>query len=155
MNTEKKEFNRDQRKFEFTIYLNDNIIVQRFFNVVGFNKAAINSMNFKESVDYCVSVIQNHLKNKSLDYMNSNSKYFYENPMFDQNNMDDLIKIVIKLDGKQIAYREWRARIYPAKIRYTIDVRQHIYDMITTIQKCLSERSESLETSYMDYSLAV
>jgi len=155
MSVEKKEFNKDQRKFEFTVYLNENIIVQRFFSVIGYNRKAINSMNFKYSVDYCMKTIQNHLKNKSLDYMIENSRYFYENPMFDQNNINDVIKLVIKVDNREIAYREWDARVYPSKIRYTIDVRQHIYDMITSIQKCLSEKNENLETVYMDYNLAV
>ena len=39
--TNNMEEKREQRKFEFTLYLNDNIIVQRFFNIIGFNNKAI------------------------------------------------------------------------------------------------------------------
>ena len=44
--TNNMEEKKEQRKFEFTLYLNDNIIVQRFFNIIGFNNRAINSLNF-------------------------------------------------------------------------------------------------------------
>ena len=43
---DKKEFKKDARQFEFTVFLNDNIIVQRFFNVNGYNNKSINSLNF-------------------------------------------------------------------------------------------------------------
>jgi hypothetical protein len=64
------------------------------------------------------------------------------------------MKIVVKMDDKQIAYRQWDATIYPVKIRYTVDIREHIYEMITRIQKCLSEKNERLETKYLQYELA-
>jgi hypothetical protein len=153
MNT-KKEFKKEQRKFEFTVYLNDNIIVQRYFNVIGFNNRAINSLNFKEIIDYNQSLIQLHMKNKSLDFMTENSRLFYENPSFEKNDLNDVMKIVVKMDDKQIAYRQWDATIYPVKVRYTVDIREHIYDMITRIQKCLSEKNERLETKYLQYELA-
>jgi hypothetical protein len=151
----KKEFKNEQRKFEFTVYLNDNIIVQRFFNVIGFNQRAINSMNFKEVMDYNRELIQYQLKNKTLDFMNDNSRSFYENKSFEQNDVKDVIKIVVKMDGRPIGHRQWDATIYPAKVRYTVDVREHIYEMITGIQKCLSEKNEKLETKYLGYDLAV
>jgi hypothetical protein len=151
----KKEFKKEQRKFEFTVYLNDNIIVQRYFNVIGFNNKAINSMNFKEVVDYNRDVIQLHMKNKTLDFMNDNHRAFYENASFEQNDLKDVMKIVVRMDEKVIAYREWDATIYPVKVRYTVDIREHIYEMITRIQKCLSEKNERLETTYLEYDLAV
>lgn len=151
----KKDFKNEQRKFEFTVYLNDNIIVQRFFNVIGFNHRAINSLNFKDVVDYNQELIMYHLKRKTLDYMNDNIRSFYENPSFDKNDINDVIKIVIKMDGREIAYRQWDATIYPVKVRYTVDVREHIYEMITRVQKCLSEKNDRLETKYLGYNLAV
>jgi hypothetical protein len=154
MNT-KKEIKKEQRKFEFTIYLNDNIIVQRYFNVIGFNNRAINSLNFKDAIDYNRDIIQHHMKNKTLDFMTENSRSFYENPGFEKNDVNDIMKIVVKMDEKVIAYRQWDATIYPVKVRYTVDIREHIYDMITRIQKCLSEKNERLETKYLQYDLAV
>lgn len=150
---EKKDYKKEQRQFEFTVYLNDNIIVQRFFNVIGFNNRAIKSLNFKHAVDTNREIIRHHLKNKTLDYMNDNARAYYENPSFDQNSSPDVIRIMVKMGEKVIALREWGATHYPVKIRYTVDVREHIYDMITRIQKCLSEKNDRLETTYLNHSL--
>lgn len=151
----KKDFKNEQRKFEFTVYLNDNIIVQRFFNVIGYNQRAVNSISFKEVIDYNRDLIQHHLKNKTLDFMNDNSRAFYEDASFEQNDNKDMLKIVVKMGGREIAYREWDATIYPVKVRHTVDVREHIYEMITRIQKCLSVKTERLETKYLEYDLGV
>lgn len=146
---------KEQKKFEFTIYLNDNIVVQRYFNVMGFNKNSINSMNFKEVIDYNQELIQDHLKNKTLDFMNDNIHQFYEDPTFETNDIEDILKIVVKMDDQIIAYREWDATIYPVKVRYTVDIRKYIYEMITKIQKCLSMKDEKLVTKYLNYNLTV
>ena len=78
VNTQQKnDLKKTTQPFEFTIYLNDNIIVQRFFNVIGFNNKSINSMNFKYAIDYNQFIIENHMKNKTLDFMNDNIRMFY------------------------------------------------------------------------------
>ena len=152
---ERKEQNREQRKFEFTLYLNDNIIVQRFFNIIGFNYKAINSLNFKYAVDDNMHLIQSVLKDKTLDFITEHRRNFLETPDYEQNASKDVMKIVVKHDGKVIAYREWDATIYPVKVRYTVDIRQHIYDLITRVQKCLCTPTKELETTYLNYSLQV
>jgi hypothetical protein len=151
----KKEFKKEQKRFEFTVYLNDNIIVQRFFNIIGFNYKAINSLNFKDTMDYNSHIIKLHMKNKTLDFMNDNARLFKEIPNYEQNDSKDLMKIIVKLDGRVIGHSEWDATIYPAKVRYMVNIREHIYNMITNIQKCLSEKQENLDTSYLEYNLAV
>lgn len=153
--TNNMEEKREQRKFEFTLYLNDNIIVQRFFNIIGFNQRAINSMNFKEAVDDNMHLIQSVLKDKALDFITEHRRHFLETQDYEQNTSKDMMKIVVKHDGKVIAYREWDATIYPVKVRYTVDIRQHIYELITRIQKCLCTPNRELETEYMGYNLQV
>lgn len=152
MSTEEK---REQRKFEFTLYLNDNIIVQRFFNIIGFNHRAINSLNFKEAVDDNMQLIQSVLKDRTLDFITEHQRHFLETQDYEQNSSKDVMKIVVKHDGKVIAYREWDATIYPVKVRYTVDIRQHIYELITRVQKCLCTPTKELETEYMGYNLQV
>jgi hypothetical protein len=158
MHTQKQnnmEEKREQRKFEFTLYLNDNIIVQRFFNIIGFNYKAVNSLNFKYAVDDNMRLIQSVLKDRTLDFITDHKRNFLETSDYEQNDSQDVMKIVIKHDGKVIAYREWDATIYPVKVRYTVDIRQHIYDLITRVQKCLCTPTKELETKYLDYSLVV
>jgi hypothetical protein len=95
------------------------------------------------------------MKNKSLDFLNDNSRYFYENSSFERNDSKDLMKIIVKMNDKTIAFREWDATIYPVRVRYTVNIREHIYGMITAIQKCLSENTDKLETTYLGYDLRV
>ena len=149
------EDKREQRKFEFTLYLNDNIIVQRFFNIIGFNNRAINSLNFKEAIDDNMHLIQGVLKDRTLDFITEHQRHFLETKDYEQNASKDVMKIVVKHDGKVIAYREWDATIYPVKVRYTVDIRQHIYELITRVQKCLCTPTRELETEYMGYNLQV
>jgi len=147
------QIKRDQKQFEFTLYLNDNIIVQRYFNVIGYNHMSLKSLDFKEALDINTEIIKLHLKNKTLDYMMDNSRQYYENPSYDQNKNNDKIRMVVKMNERVIGYREWDATIYPVKIRYTVDIRQYIYDIITRIQKCLSEKTDKLETTYLEHNL--
>ena len=149
------EEKKEQRKFEFTLYLNDNIIVQRFFNIIGFNNRAINSLNFKEAIDDNMLLIQSVLKDRTLDFITEHQRHFLETKDYEQNASRDVMKIVVKHDGKVIAYREWDATIYPVKVRYTVDIRQHIYELITRVQKCLCTPTKELETEYMGYNLQV
>lgn len=153
MSNVKKNFSNDQKKFEFTVYLNNNIIVQRFFNVIGFNKKAINSLNFKNVIDGNYEIIHKHMKNKTIYFMEDHSYEFYEDNKFEQNDSDDVMRMIVKMDGEIIAYREWAANIYPVKVRYTVDIRPYIYEMITRIQKCLSDKTENLELKYLSYDL--
>lgn len=150
-NTTKKEV--EQRKFEFILHLNDNIIVQRFFNINGFNSDAVNSLTFKEVIDDCQETIHTHLKNKTMHYYYENENEFTENPDFELSQADDKIKFSIKMDGAVITYREWSAKIYPVKVRYTIDIRPYIYEIISSIQKCLSRRNDGLDFKYLQYNL--
>lgn len=153
--TNNMEEKREQRKFEFTLYLNENIIVQRLFNIIGFNQRAINSINFKEAVDDNMRLIQSVLKDRTLDFITEHQRQFLETTDYEQNVSNDKMKIVIKHEGKIIAYREWDATIYPVKVRYTVDIRQNIYELITRIQKCLCTPNRELETEYMGYNLQV
>ena len=153
--TNNMEEKKEQRKFEFTLYLNDNIIVQRFFNIIGFNNRAINSLNFKEAIDDNMLLIQSVLKDRTLDFITEHQRHFLETKDYEQNASRDVMKIVVKHDGKVIAYREWDATIYPVKVRYTVDIRQHIYELITRVQKCLCTPTKELETEYMGYNLQV
>ena len=110
-------------------------------------------MNFKYAMDENVSLIKSILKDKASDFMTEHHRHFFEIPSYEQNGSKDVMKIVIKHDGNVISYREWDATIYPVKIRYTVDIRQHIYELITRIQKCLCTPTRELETEYLGYSL--
>lgn len=142
-----------EKPFEFTLKLNDHIVVLRTFNVFGFNEKAVNSVDFKYAVDNCVEVITNNLKNKTLDFMNENTERYKNDPSYDQNHNKDVFKFIVKAHGKQVAYREFNGNIYPSSVRYSVDIRDNIYRIITGIQKCLSSKDNALELEYLGYKL--
>jgi hypothetical protein len=55
----------DSTKMEFLLTLNDNIVVQRFFNVRGFNPKAKNSVDLYEYIKALKEELQYYLKMKN------------------------------------------------------------------------------------------
>ena len=64
--------NNDSTKLEFLLTLNENIIVQRYFNVRGYNPKARASMELHELVKSISEKIQKDLMDKASDYMSEN-----------------------------------------------------------------------------------
>ena len=151
---EKPNSTKDTQQFEFKLLLNNNIIIQRLFSVNNFNKNAINSLDFKESVDYIQDIINNHLKEKTLVYMFDNFYEFLYDPNFDSNkNSVDKFIMEIRKDNQLLSYREWPASIYPSAIRHSVDIRCYIFHIIKDLQKTLSEPNKRLVTKYLEYKL--
>jgi hypothetical protein len=63
---------QDATKVEFLLTCNDNIVVQRFFNVKGFNKNAHKSEEFYEYIRTFCFNLQYDLKMRSVVYMLEN-----------------------------------------------------------------------------------
>jgi hypothetical protein len=145
---------KKEKNFEFTLRLNEHIVVQRLFNVFGFNSKAPSSMDFKYTIDDNVNLIKESLKDKTLDYMTENSSKYADNPSYDQNNNDDLFIFTIKMNGNEIARREFTGNIYPGSVRYSVDIREHIYKIITSIQKVLCSKNDNLDFNYLNHKLA-
>jgi len=71
---------QDSTKMEFLLTLNDNIVVQRFFNVRGFNQKAKNSVELYETVSQIKDQLQYHLKMKTVIYMMDNRDAITHDP---------------------------------------------------------------------------
>ena len=71
-----------EERFEFTIYVNDNIICKRNFRIFNFIENSMNTLEFKETVDSIVKLIDDDLKSKSRVYtwcyFNPNEKDAFE-----------------------------------------------------------------------------
>ena len=64
--------NHDITKVEFLITLNDNFVVQRFFNVRGMNQKAKNSLELLNYMNNLSNDLHTKLRNKSVFYMLEN-----------------------------------------------------------------------------------
>ena len=145
---------QDLTKMEFVIKLNDNIVVQRFFNVKGYNDTARNSMELYEYMKTVSSYIEGYLKDKSLDYMNENAELIMNDPSVMNTSKTDgpeWFYLFIKMGEQTIFHRGFDAKVYPPKARYTVDIRPEIKTILKSLTDIFS--SENFSTTYMDYQL--
>jgi len=141
-------------KLEFLMTLNDNFVVQRYFNVKGYNPKARGSVELYEVVKTASEVIQDDLKTKASNYLTENASLIEVNPeLLDTSNTDgdEYFNIYIKIGDETICHRIWDAKLYPPKTRYTVDVRPHLKKLLRELTDTFS--SENLTYVYMDYQL--
>lgn len=146
--------NQDSEKLEFLMTVNDNFIVQRFFNVRNYNKRAKNSYDLYEYLKDFSEILVSDLKSKTLDYMSENLYQIMSNPtILDTSNTEgpEYINIYLKKDGMTMCHRVVDAKMFPPKIRYTVDVRPHLKTLLYDLTDIFS--SEELSYEFMDVKL--
>jgi hypothetical protein len=144
----------DVTKLEFLLTLNDNIVVQRYFNVRGYNSKARASLDLYNLIRSLSENIQKDLKTKALNYLNDNAEQIFSNPdILDTSNTDgpENFNVYIRIGDETICHRIWDAKVYPPKTRYTVDVRPHLKKLLRDLTDIFS--SENLSYTYMDYQL--
>jgi hypothetical protein len=117
---------QDITKVEFLLMCNDNIVVQRFFNVRNFNKNAHKSEDFYYHIESICNELKYDLKMRSVTYMLDNQYEISENPDVLNTSITDgseNFNLIIKLGDMTICQREFDAKVYPPKVRYTVDLR--------------------------------
>ena len=60
-----KEKDYKEERFEFALYVNDNIICKRNFRIFNFIENSMNTLEFKEKVDEIVEMIDDDLKSRA------------------------------------------------------------------------------------------
>jgi len=143
-------------KLEFLMMVNDNIIVQRFFNVREFNEKAKHSLELYELIREFKDDIQTQLSLKTVTYMTDNMYEIINNPAILETSYIDgpeYFNIFIKQNDVTICHRQVDAKIYPPKVRYTVDVRPHLKNLLMNLTDIFSD--ENLTYDYLDVSLSV
>mgnify|MGYP000882683401 CR=1 FL=1 len=132
---------QDVTKVEFLLMCNDNIVVQRFFNVKGFNKNAHKSEEFYEHMDMLCRELQYDLKMRSVVYMLDNKYEISENPEILNTSITDgeeNFNLYIKLGDMTICQRTFDAKVYPPKVRYTVDLRPKLKGILNGLTDIFS-----------------
>ena len=145
----------DVTKVEFLITLNDNFVVQRFFNVKGYNEKSENSVDLYDYVKYLSETLQTKLRNKCMVYMLDNRYQIEEDPsILETSNTDgpEIFNIILKVGNKTICHRIIDAKLYPPKVRYTLDIRPDIKNILRELTDILSDKNLSYD--YLNYSFA-
>jgi len=141
----------DSTKLEFLMKVNDNIIVQRFFNVREFNPKAKSSTELYDLIREFKDDLEKQLKMKTVTYMLDNMYEISNNPtVLDTSYTDgpEYFNVYIKQGDVTIFNRQIDAKIYPPKIRYTVDVRPHLKNLLMSLTDIFS--SENLSYEYLN-----
>ena len=129
-------------KLEFLMMVNDNIIVQRYFNVRDYNSNAKNSVDFKEYMDGLIETFNHQLKMKAVTYLLENQYEITNNPTLLNTSFTDgpeYFNIYLKQGERVLCHRKVDAKIYPPKIRYTVDIRQSIKTILHDLTDIFSD----------------
>ena len=131
-------------KVEFLLMCNDNIVVQRFFNVKGFNKNAGKSEEFYDYIRTFCNDLQYNLKMRSVVYMLDNQYEISENPEVLKTSITDgkeNFNLYIKVGDLTICQRTFDAKPYPPKVRYTVDLRPRLKGILTDLTDIFSGKN--------------
>jgi hypothetical protein len=140
---------------EFLITLNNNIVIQRYFNVRGYNSTARASLELYEYFKELVDRFEYEQKMRSVVYMMDNQFEITEDPsVLETSNTDgpEVFNFYIKVGEQTICHRVLDAKIFPPKIRYTVDIRQQVKVVLKDLTDIFS--GEKFNTKYMNYNLA-
>jgi hypothetical protein len=146
---------QDITKLEFLLTLNDNIVVQRFFNVKGFNPRAKNSVELYEFLKDVSDTLKYDLKMKTTVYMLDNKDAIMHDPAVMETSFTDgpeVFNIFIKLGEQTICHRIFDGKMFPPKVRYTVDVRPYLKDLLKGLTDIFS--AQKLYFKYLGYDLS-
>ena len=135
-------------KMEFLLTVNEKIIVQRFFNVKGYRHENRNSMEVLHLVDEIRDNIRHDLKMKTVVYLLENSDLIEANPEVMNTSMTDgpeSFNIYVKVNDKTICHRRFDAKLFPPKVRYTVDIRPHIKNILSGLTDIFSAKNLTFE----------
>lgn len=135
-------------KVEFLLMCNDNIVVQRFFNVRGFNRNAHKSEEFYDYISGLCNELKYDLKMRSVTYMLDNQYEISENPEVLNTSITDgpeNFNLIIRLGDMTICQRLFDAKVYPPKVRYTVDLRPKLKTILSQLTDIFSGQNFNFE----------
>lgn len=154
------DYNKNEElRFQFILFINDNIICQRYFNIFDFNEDSFDSIELNDLIKSIagmnngqhgsLGIIPRYLQRKSLTYM-----WDTYNPYANQQDENikniferkDNFQFEIKFDEKTIAKTEFSGNYFPPKIRYAVDVREIIPEIMTEIRFKLGQKKYTIDS---------
>ena len=145
---------QESTKMEFLLTLNENIVVQRFFNVRGYNPKAKNSMELYDFMKALSEDLHYYLKMKTVVYMMDNKDAIMHDPTIMETSFTDgpeNFNLYVKLGDTTLCHRQFNGKLYPPKVRYTVDVRPFLKDVLKELTDIFSARK--LTYDYLEFDL--
>ena len=145
----------DSTKMEFLLTLNDNIVVQRFFNVRNYNPKAKNSLELYEFMKSLSEELHYYLKMKTVVYMMDNRDAIeHDASIMDTSFTDgpEVFNLFVRVGEQTICHRVFDGKRYPPKVRYTVDVRPFLKDVLRELTDIFS--NNKLSYKYLEFDLS-
>lgn len=143
-----KEQSYKEERFEFALYVNNNIICKRNFKINDFIEHSMESVEFKHKVDDIVNMIDNDLKSKSRVYT-----WYYFNPMepeeFEEYTgpllepWECTLKFEVSDKKNVVISKVWDGYAYPKAIRDKIDISNKTVKVVSKDGKAYTYDKES------------
>ncbi len=146
---------QESTKMEFLLTLNDNIVVQRFFNVRGYVPKAKNSMELHYFIKALSEELHYYLKMKTVIYMMDNQEAISHDPTIMETSFTEgpeNFNIYVKVGDTVLNHRQFDGKLYPPKVRYTVDVRPFLKEVLRELTDIFSSRK--LTYKYLELDLA-
>jgi hypothetical protein len=146
---------QESTKMEFLLTLNDNIVVQRFFNVRGYVPKAKNSMELHYFIKALSEELHYYLKMKTVIYMMDNQEAINHDPTIMETSFTEgpeNFNIYVKVGDQILNHRQFDGKLYPPKVRYTVDVRPFLKEVLRELTDIFSSRK--LTYKYLELDLA-
>lgn len=141
---EQKEF-REER-FEFAFFINDNLIAKRNFRINKFIPESMNSIEFKETVDEIVEMVNRDLQSKSRVY----EWVFFDEEDPENEFLQPLIepwectfKFVVFDNKIPVIEKIWDGRGYPKSVREKVDLTNKIVKITDKLGRTWTYDKES------------
>jgi len=142
----------EEQRFEFVLYVNNNIVCQRYFHIFDFNEDSINSLDIKEMIDEIAGtsgIIPKYLKRKSIQYLWENY-----NPYFVQTDESyrapakkgDEFQFEFKVDKRVVVATQFSNEFFTLNPRVNVDIREVIPEIMSEIRQTTSRKNYSLVT---------
>lgn len=135
---------QDITKVEFLLMCNENIVVQRFFNVRGYNKTASKSETLHNFITEICNEMKYDLKMRTTVYMLENQYEIMENPEVLNTSITDgpeNFNLQIRVGDMTICHRQFDAKVYPPKVRYTVDLRPKLKAILASLTDIFSAKN--------------
>jgi hypothetical protein len=146
---------QDSTKMEFLLTLNDNIVVQRFFNVRGYNPKAKNSFELYQYIKGLKEELNYYLKMKTVIYMMDNKESIIHDPKIMDTSFTEgpeIFNLYVKVGEQTICHRYFDGKKFPPKVRYTVDVRPFLKDVLRELTDIFS--NQELSFKYLEFDLS-
>lgn len=131
-----KEQNYKEERFEFALYVNNNIICKRNFKINDYIEHSMESVEFKDKMCEIVNMIDNDLKSKSRVYT-----WYFFNPT-EPDAFEEFVGKPIEpwectfkfevSDRKRVVFSKiWDGYAYPKAIRDKVDISNKVVKIVS------------------------